>query len=289
MSAFNSLKYNATYNRILEALSMDSELNTTNNLRWPCSICNKNVTSNMKAIQCDTYQKWCHIKCDGISTKVYETLMYASTDWHCLYCTIKFNRDNLAFTLTDDSEINKINNSNSMRFCEFLPSLENITETNKFINFQLHDQNDPDVNLPSLLKTEYYSVSAFQALNNANNLNIFHANVNGLETKFDMLHNFLADSRTSQDIIAISETSEHSDHFLSNVSIDGYSLFHTPSNSRNGGTALYVKNIYNPFERHDLKFQDDLFESVWIEIPNKNSKNILCGTIYRHPNYDMTS
>ena len=38
----------------------------------------------------------------------------------------------------------------------------------------------------------------------------------------------------------------------------------------------------------DLKFQDDSFESVWVEISNKNSKNMICGSLYRHPNYDMT-
>ena len=44
----NSLKYDHTCNRILEAISMDKDLNVANNLRWPCSICNKNVTANMK-------------------------------------------------------------------------------------------------------------------------------------------------------------------------------------------------------------------------------------------------
>ena len=91
------------------------------------------------------------------------------------------------------------------------------------------------------------------------------------------------------DIIGITETSEQNDtSFISNVSLPGYTLFHTPTNTRNGGTALYVKSIYNPFERFDLKTQVDMFEGVWIEISNKNSKNVLCGCIYRHPNYDLT-
>ena len=28
------------------------------------------------------------------------------------------------------------------------------------------------------------------------------------------------------------------------------------------------------------------FESGWVEIKNKNSKNIACGCLYRHPRYD---
>ena len=30
------------------------------------------------------------------------------------------------------------------------------------------------------------------------------------------------------------------------------------------------------------------FESVWTEIKNKNSKNIVCGCLYRHPRYDLS-
>ena len=61
-----SLKLELTHDRILEAISTETELNIPNNLKWPCSICNKNVTTNMKGLRCDTY-KWCHIKCDGMS------------------------------------------------------------------------------------------------------------------------------------------------------------------------------------------------------------------------------
>ena len=62
---------------------------------------------------------------------------------------------------------------------------------------------------------------------------------------------------------------------------------HTPSLSAKGGTALYVNNSFDSFERLDLKVQTDNFESVWVEIKNKNSKNIICGCIYRHPRNDM--
>ena len=100
---------------------------------------------------------------------------------------------------------------------------------------------------------------------------------------------FLDGSKSDLDIVGITETSEKNDtSFISNVSLPGYTLFHTPTNTRNGGTALYVKSIYNSFERFDLKIQDDMFEGVWTEISNKNSKNILCGCIYRHPRFNLT-
>ena len=80
--------------------------------------------------------------------------------------------------------------------------------------------------------------------------------------------------------MSITETS-HKKNELSttNVSIQGYTEFFTPSNSRKGGTALYVKESYDVFERSDLKTQNDCFECVWVEIKNKRNKNILCGCI----------
>ena len=82
------------------------------------------------------------------------------------------------------------------------------------------------------------------------------------------------------DIIAITETSQKNDDFFTtNVSMNGYKEFYTPSNSSKGGTALYVKEKYEIFERIDLKIQNDFLESVWIEVKNKNKKNIVCGCI----------
>ena len=46
--------------------------------------------------------------------------------------------------------------------------------------------------------------------------------------------------------------------------------------------------MYQAFERFDLKTQSTLFESTWIEISNKHSKNIICGCIYRHPSTDTS-
>ena len=73
------------------------------------------------------------------------------------------------------------------------------------------------------------------------NLNIFHSNANGLESKFDVLQTFLAGSSSAMDLIAITETSENNvQSFISNIDLDGYEMIHTPSLSSKGGTFLYV-------------------------------------------------
>ena len=51
--------------------------------------------------------------------------------------------------------------------------------------------------------------------------------------------------------------------------------YFTPSSSEKDGVAIYAKDKLNSFERTDIKMQSIDFESVWIEIKNKNSKNSL--------------
>ena len=48
---------------------------------------------------------------------------------------------------------------------------------------------------------------------------------------------------------------------------------------------MYVNSDFKTHERTDLKAQTPDYESVWIEIKNDKSKNIVCGCIYRHPRY----
>ena len=100
------------------------------------------------------------------------------------------------------------------------------------------------------------------------NLNIFHNNVNGLETKFENLHHFLSNDSTKFDIIAITETTQRitNEKFHTNIDLEGYANFSTPTNTNKGGTVIYTKNIYDVTERIDFNICHDLYESIWIEI-----------------------
>ena len=127
-----------------------------------------------------------------------------------------------------------------------------------------------------------------QNLNAKNYLNIFHSNVNGLGSKFDTLYEYISSASSEFDIIAITGTSQKNNELsTTNVDIQGYKEFYTPSNSSKGGTALYVKENYDVFERSDLKMQNDCFECTWVEIKDNMNKNI-CACIYRHPKYELS-
>ena len=65
--------------------------------------------------------------------------------------------------------------------------------------------------------------------------------------------------------------------------MEGYELFHTPSKISKGGTAVYVNKSFDSLERNDINIISEEFESTWVEIKNKKSKNILVGCIYRLP------
>ena len=141
--------------------------------------------------------------------------------------------------------------------------------------------------MPSKTSCKYYSVNDVYTLKNQKNLNIFHTNVNGLGSKLDNLKEFLSATTIKLDIIAITETSEKDETgFLTNVEIEGYDLYHTPTLSAKGGSAIYVNKNYDSLERYDLNIKDIEYETTWIEIKNKKSKNIVCGNVYRHPHYN---
>ena len=59
---------------------------------------------------------------------------------------------------------------------------------------------------------------------------------------------------------------------------------HMPTKSANGGALLYIKDTLYYKLRPGLKVEKEKeLESIFIEILQKTSKNIIIGCIYRHP------
>ena len=170
---------------IIESMKCNIKLNL--NIKYPCSICRKPVLVNQKAIQCDTCNLWCHIKCDGTTLGHYNTLMLYENQieyWNCLVCRLKFHIDIFPFTLLDNMEMLNMNNSDSTKFCKILPKFDVNCITSKFSNLNSYDI---DANLPNNVNCKYYSVEEIHNMEAFNNLNIFHTNTNGLENKIDVL------------------------------------------------------------------------------------------------------
>ena len=97
-----------------------------------------------------------------------------------------------------------------------------------------------------------------------------------MDSKCDHMHEFLLSVSAKLDVLAITETSEKEEiGFLTNVELEGHELFRTPSKTSKRETAVYVNKSFDSLERNDIKINTDEFESTWVEIKNKKSKNIL--------------
>ena len=149
-------------------------------------------------------------------------------------------------------------------FFEMLPKFNIMSEISNTSN----KAHDIDANIDDPIQCKYYSVEDLKMIPKKKALNIFHSNVNGLDTHFENLYEFLAnDNSPVFDIINITETSQQTDlNFKTNVNMKGYNMFTNGSNSQKGGVAIYVNNQYDKFEREDLKKRDNDYETLWIEI-----------------------
>ena len=168
-------------------------------MKFPCGICNKSVENNHKAIHCDSCDLWIHIVCNDISDAEYECLKTEDDPWYCLVSFLKYNLNNVPFTRCDNSELNNINTSNSMSFLKSLPNVEIVNETSQFSNVS---SNKTSMEIPSKSCSNYYSIEDFKILNIPKNFNIFHTNINGLESKLDNLYEFISGASDKIDIVA---------------------------------------------------------------------------------------
>ena len=161
------------------------------------------MLDNQKIISyhCNQCNNWTRNKCDDVNTN----LNSHTSKEYCMKCTITFNCLNIPFTTCSYLELSNTNENDSSKFLESLPSFEIIAEASKFSDPQ---SNDVDLNLAFLNDCTYYSVNELFKLNLNNNLNIFHTSINGLESKFDSLHEFLSSTYSKMDIIAITDTSQ---------------------------------------------------------------------------------
>ena len=286
-------------NYIIDSIKQNNDQYTNiinANHPYPCGICQKNVNNNQKAIECTKCKFWIHIKCNGTSINEYNKIIednftlteveIDNKEWLCKKCEISNMAEIFPFGLETNDELQNILLNDSLRILENLPSYEIISKASDIDSLKQYDIDD---NIVTNINSRYYPAFEFQSLVNKNSFNLFHTNINGLENKIDQLQNFINTSNMNIDIIGISETSQSEGlNFCKNVNIDGYSKpFSIGSKTARGGVAIYARNDLNTWERDDLNAVNNFYESVWVEIEVKNSKNIVCGCIYRHPNNDI--
>ena len=205
----------------------------------------------------------------------------------CQNCVMTERAFVFPFGFEDNHDLNNILSSDSMEIFDKLPNFEIKSRASEIGNLKKHDV---DANTADNIDSRYFSVQEFQKLKRDNSFNLFHSNLNGLISKFDLVHNFINNTNLDLDIVAFSETTQkENEDFQSNVFLEGFHKpYATGSKSAKGGVAIYVKNDINSWEREDLNSSSESYEGVWIEIKRDKSKNIVCACTYRHPGTDSS-
>ena len=177
---------------------------------------------------------------------------------------------------------------------------EDFNENNLINNSELYVRNnfdyleniDPDVNLldsDPVQKCNYYSQPEFhEKFNNTNDLSILHTNIRSSKKNIKQFLWYVNNLNVTFGFIGLSEVWGGNNHTIESQSIPGYTRTYDVRTKRNGGgVSLYVKKHIKFIERHDLKFDKEHFESVFIEV-NKavfsTKHNVIIGVLYRAPN-----
>ena len=238
-----------------------------------CKLCNKHA-DNLNTVQCCLCTNHYHHKCANV--KAASSLL----QWYCKLCIV----DIFPFSHLNNFEFLHLLASNCPSTIDSLPSFDILSKLSSMPNLSDFDNNNM---LPNPVNSAYRYLEDFVSI--ANDLtnpsfSIFHTNISSLEAHFEELQSTLHTINLPFDVIGITETREQKQHsFKKNVKLDNYQMFSKPTNSSLGGVALYVNRNLNYCERSDLSYVCDEFETIWIEIKNKKTKNILCSCIYRHP------
>ena len=266
-------------------------------IKHPCAVCKFSVHNNHKAIFCDICHFWTHLKCTPFTTKEYSDFSNSSEPWYCSSCLsniFPFNH------LEDD--------------CDYYFALFDINP-NPFFNPDLIKNkcfnpfiDDPDSRCllmnPDICSGALFSATSnilsscvYLTSDNFNNLllpetNIFsalHVNIRCLNKNFDNLSSFLATLNRTFSVIGVSET------WLDKNNDDSFKIpgFKFKSNRRKhksgGGVGIFIKSNLNFKLRNDLQSAaPDIYESIFIEIIQPSSKNILVGCIYKAPDVTVS-
>ena len=233
---------------------------------------------------------WIHRKCNGTSNKEYDLLVLEddSTRWQCILSDIEEMAAKFPFIHSTNMELNDLYGLDFPSQLQLLPSYE---LRSKLSHIPTLNDFDIDENYVQTISSKYYDISEFSEFQSSKNkyFSLFHVNARNLSKNFDQLLSVLTAIGISFDVLGTTETKEQiGKAFTTNVNIDEYHMYTQPTKSAAGGVAIYVNNKLDHFERKDLSILHEEFESIWVEMKNIRGNNFLCGSIYRHPNTDIS-
>ena len=138
----------------------------------------------------------------------------------------------------------------------------------------------------------YYDVHNLNKIQiHQHDLSIIHLEISSLASHIHELKLFLNLLKVSFNIICISE-SRISRHNLPTININrpGYNIEHTPTESKAGGTLMYISEKIGYKIRSDLNiYNPKQLESIFIEILRPDLPGGIVGTTYKHPSTSVST
>ena len=130
----------------------------------------------------------------------------------------------------------------------------------------------------------YSQRSEFYFHDIGNPFSLSHLNINSFSFHFDELENLKSKPKNDFQIIGISEARlKITQETTTNIQLENFNIEHVPTESANGGVLLYIKKAISYKLRPDLMiFKKRELDSVFVEIFQEDSKNIVVGCIYRY-------
>ena len=157
---------------------------------------------------------------------------------------------------------------------------------------------DPDQNIFSgcpMAESRYYVESEFNNMahpyiysdHNPFIASLLHLNMRSLPHNFDRLTQYLDCLNIKFPIIGVTET-WHNESTIDLYEMEGYFSEHVyRANRRGGGATLYISDFLQYKRRHDLSFQSEQYEGLFIEVTGLHHRKHIVGLIYRPPCTDL--
>ena len=105
---------------------------------------------------------------------------------------------------------------------------------------------------------------------------MLHVNIRSLNKNFDQLDLLINKFDRLPDIIFLSETGIRKTNVnLFVPSLDGYTFYRDDTNSRAGGSGIYVRNSIETNVRDDLYLKNCNSENIWLDVKLPTNKKLL--------------
>ena len=265
-----------------------------------CLLCRKSLLSHESIISCCICHQKCHIRCISSNDEEVSSIKRNINQWFCINCVssaLPFNH----FEDETDYHDALLHNDHFDRVWEsfsdkiFNPISSDTTNTDLPL-----DDLDPDTNFyndvayNSVSLCKYYLEDCFKKkmfnVIDSKSLSVCHVNIRSLQRNFYALKNYFAGLEFEFTLLGVSET------WINDMNCDYFSkpAYHFIENHRSdrsgGRVGIFLRRNCDFCIRDDFVVLNNLFESVFIEIPNtvfNTGKNIIVGVIYRPPGTDM--